>query len=99
MMLIIYCFEDVFLLSYFIVSEDDLDGFCRKLKMSHDKYLSETKKALSRQNVGALTFKYEIKEKSDEEVVLVWKKFIPADKIKVSHTENIYLGQYIKQLS
>ena len=53
------------------------------MKMEFEDYVTETKKAMTRRNVGNLNFEYSFK-KDRSEFCFSWKKFMAKDKIRVS---------------
>ncbi|XP_064602016.1 DNA repair protein XRCC4-like isoform X2 [Liolophura sinensis] len=61
---------------------DDLEDLSKKLKMKFSDFVSETVKALTRENVGNMNFLYEVKTWKDDEMELKWKKHMAMDDIK-----------------
>jgi len=65
------------------ISEAQLQALARKSKTDFSQYMTETKKAFSRQELGDLSFQYSVKnlEKKDK-ILLVWKRYIACDNVK-----------------
>lgn len=64
------------------VTEDQLDDMAGQVKTDFHDYVSQTVKALTRENVGALNFIYQVTEGDDDLAILSWKKYLPEKKIK-----------------
>ena len=74
----------------FLVTEEDLNALCAGLKMNFSTYVSETVKALTRQNMGSLCFDYQVKHQADGVVDFVWKKEIKDKDIKLMKCLNTF---------
>ena len=68
----------------FSVSGDDLDKMSRKVKMNFADYLTQTVKALTRENMGSFNFQYQIKDSGAKGKQFTWKKLMSSENIKVS---------------
>ena len=65
------------------VTEETLGQRAKSMKMDFDDFITETKKALTRQNLGNLNFEYSLKKEGSGHT-FSWKKFMAKDKIRVS---------------
>ena len=65
--------------------DGDLEIMCKKVKMSYDELLSQTRKALTKENVGSFNFEYQIKH-SGNILQFTWKKVLATDNIKVQES-------------
>ena len=65
------------------ISEMGLRALAERSKTDFPQYVTETKKALSRQELGTQSFLYSVKylEKKNK-IQLVWKKYIASDNVK-----------------
>ena len=50
--------------------------------MTYPEYIVQSRKALTRENIGSLNFLYEVNVKGNK-AQFVWKKLMAADNIKV----------------
>ena len=66
------------------VDENDLETLSQEVKMDMTEYVKQTKKALTRENLGNLQFIYTAKEQKNGALLLSWKKHVMEENIKVS---------------
>ena len=66
------------------VDENDLETLSHDVKMNYGAYTAQTRKALTRVNLGSLNFVYQTKKQKDGSLLLSWKKHMMAENIKVS---------------
>ncbi|XP_013380339.1 DNA repair protein XRCC4 [Lingula anatina] len=64
------------------LTEDSLDEQSSEKKIPFHDYVSQTKKALTREEVGTFNFIYEVKKEEEGIINFIWKKYIPSSKIK-----------------
>lgn len=64
------------------LSQRQLTNMADQVKMSRENYLSETMKALTRENIGLLTFIYSVKHLASGDLELVWKKHLLSDNVR-----------------
>lgn len=64
------------------VTEEDLDGASQDLKMEYPEFVTQTRKALTRQNVGGIDFQYTCKVRTDT-LIFTWKKHVSTENIKI----------------
>ena len=64
------------------LSETELEVLASRSKMDVQVYITDTVKALSRQNLGSLSFLYSMKLLEKNKIQLVWKKHILSENIK-----------------
>ena len=70
------------------VDENDLETLSHDVKMNYSDYTAQTRKALTRVNLGSLNFVYQAKKQKDGSLLLSWKKHMMAENIKVSSYTN-----------
>ena len=70
---------------FLLVDENDLEPLSHEVKMDYSDYVNQTKKALTRINLGSLNFVYQAKKQKDGSLMLSWKKHMMAENIKVIH--------------
>ena len=70
------------------VDENDLETLSHDVKMNYSDYTAQTRKALTRVNLGSLNFVYQTKKQKDGSLLLSWKKHMMAENIKVSSYTN-----------
>ena len=70
------------------MDENDLETLSHDVKMNYSDYTAQTRKALTRVNLGSLNFVYQAKKQKDGSLLLSWKKHIMAENIKVSSYTN-----------
>ena len=64
------------------LSAAELKALAEQSKMTQDRYIKYTVKALSRENLGELSFLYSAKHVDNNKLELTWKKHILTDNIK-----------------
>ena len=64
------------------LSPKELEALARRSKISLENFISTTLKALSRHDLGELSFLYSVKHLKNNRLELTWKKHIVADNIK-----------------
>lgn len=64
------------------LNEEQFQVMASSCKMTMEAFLDETKKALSRKNMGNLVFVYSVTPSGDGMIELAWKKYLPSDGIK-----------------
>ena len=71
-------------IEFISVDENDLETLSHDVKMNYTDYTAQTRKALTRVNLGSLNFVYQTKKQKDGSLLLSWKKHMMAENIKVS---------------
>lgn len=77
------------------IKNHELQTLAKRSKMEVHVYTTETWKALSRQDLGDLSFLYSIKQLEKTKIQLIWKKYIFADNIKFQLGE-VILSEMVK---
>ena len=61
-----------------------METLSHEVKIDYSDYVAQTRKALTRVNLGSLNFVYQAKKQKDGSLMLSWKKHMMAENIKVS---------------
>ena len=64
------------------LSHRQLAHMADQVKMTASDYITETLKALTRENLGLATFIYQVKNRASSEIELVWKKHHLSDNVR-----------------